>query len=53
MESQESRKLKASLEKAQSLNVYAEDFLEARERIPAGFKQAKAIEENKKRIAKT
>lgn len=50
MESQDSRKLKASRERAKTLNVYAEKFLEARDRIPTGFKQAKAIKENKKRI---
>jgi glutamate 2,3-aminomutase len=50
MESQENRKLKASLEKAETLNAYAKEFLEARERIPTGFKLAEVIEENKKRI---
>jgi glutamate 2,3-aminomutase len=50
MESQENRKLKASLEKAKTLNAYAKEFLEARERIPTGFKLAEVIEENKKRI---
>jgi len=52
VESQESRKLRASLEKAEALNVYAQEFLEARQEIPTGFKLARVIEENKKRIQK-
>jgi lysine 2,3-aminomutase len=50
VESQEDSKLKASLEKAETLNAYAKEFLEARERIPTGFKLAEVIEGNKKRI---
>jgi glutamate 2,3-aminomutase len=52
MESQENSKLKASLDKAETLNAYAEEFLEARGQIPTGFKLAEVIEENKKRIQK-
>jgi lysine 2,3-aminomutase len=33
-----------------ALDDYAEQFLEARQKIPTGFKQAEAIEENRRRI---
>jgi len=52
LKSQENRKLKASLEKAETLKGYAKEFLEAREKIPTGFKLADIIEENRKRILK-
>jgi len=50
MESPKNRKLKASLEKAETLEGYAKGFLEAREKIPTGFKLAEVIEENRERI---
>lgn len=50
MESQDNRKLKASLEKAEALDGYAKEFLQVREKIPTGFKLAEVIEENRKRI---
>jgi glutamate 2,3-aminomutase len=50
MESLEDRKQRASLEKAETLNAYAQEFAEIREQIPTGFKLARVIEDNKQRI---
>ncbi|MGD2177387.1 MAG: KamA family radical SAM protein [Anaerolineae bacterium] len=52
MEYQQDSRLKASSAITGTLDALAQEFLEAREAIPTGFKQAETIEENKKRIQK-
>ncbi|MGD8997703.1 MAG: KamA family radical SAM protein [Anaerolineae bacterium] len=50
MEYQQESRLKASSAITGTLDDIAQEFLEARERVPTGFRQAETIEENKKRI---
>jgi lysine 2,3-aminomutase len=52
MESLEDQKQRASMEKAETLNAYAQEFSDIRDQIPTGFKLAEVIEDNKQRILK-
>jgi lysine 2,3-aminomutase len=52
MDYQQDSRLQASSAMTGALDDYAQEFLQARQRIPTGFKQAEAIEENKRRIQK-
>jgi lysine 2,3-aminomutase len=50
MDYKQDSRLKASSAMTGTLDDYAREFLEVRERIPTGFKKAEAIEENQERI---